>query len=153
MPVTLHLVDNAAWVEDAQIRLDLQRIYLDAPAERLPAAVDDFIRDHLSAGHFFGCARFNDRLLGAVAVRSDPDAWWLSQMCVRKTTRRRGVGSRLLALISRSAHDRGCQLRVPASQLPMPDQMLLSRLGYRLHATGNYFELDPPLQGQGEETP
>ncbi|AMC99651.1 MULTISPECIES: acetyl-CoA sensor PanZ family protein [Halomonas] len=150
MPVTLHIVDHAAWALDAQARQDLQRIYADAPAARLSAPVDDFIQHHLEAGHFFGCARFNDRLLGAVAVSADAEAWWLSELCVRKTTRRRGVGSRLLALVSSAAADRGLDLRAPASQLPMADQLLLSRLGYRLHAAGNYFELAPPLQGGGK---
>lgn len=150
MPVTLHFVDQAAWAADAQAQQDLQRIYADAPADRLPGAVDDFIHDHLVAGHCFGCARFNDRLLGAVAIRSDSEAWWLSQLCVRKTTRRRGVGSRLLALVSSAAHQEGRQLRAPASQLPLPDQLLLTRLGYRLHDTGDYFELDPPSQGDSE---
>ncbi|SDK70966.1 acetyl-CoA sensor PanZ family protein [Billgrantia gudaonensis] len=150
MPVTLHFVDRAAWAADSQAQHDLQRIYADAPADRLPGSVDDFIDGHLAAGHFFGCARFNDRLLGAVAIRSDPDAWWLSQLCVRKTTRRRGVGSRLLALVSGAAYRQGCQLRAPASQLPLPDQLLLARLGYRLHGTGDYFELVPPSQGDSE---
>ncbi|PMR77225.1 acetyl-CoA sensor PanZ family protein [Billgrantia endophytica] len=149
MPVTLHHVDQAAWASDMQVRHDLQRIYADAPVERLSVPVDEFIRSHLDAGDFFSCARFNDRLLGAVAVRSDAQAWWLLELCVRKTTRRRGVGSRLLALVSSSARSQGLELRVPASQLPLPDQLLLSRLGYRLHATGDYFELAPPLQGGG----
>jgi GNAT superfamily N-acetyltransferase len=149
MPVTLHPVDKVAWEADAQARHDLSRIYADAPAQRLSLPVDDFIREHLENGYFFGCARFNDRLLGAVAVRADSQAWWLSQLCVRKTTRRRGVGSRLLALVSHAAHAQGLQLRVPAAQLPLPDQLLLSRLGYRLHDTGGYFELDPPQQENG----
>jgi len=150
MPVTLHFVDQAAWAADSQAQQDLQRIYADAPAERLPGAVDDFIHDHLAAGNFFGCARFNERLLGAVAIHPEADAWWLSQLCVRKTTRRRGVGSRLLALVSSAAYQEGRQLRAPASQLPLPDQLLLSRLGYRLHDTGDYFELDAPSQGDSE---
>ncbi|TFH84961.1 GNAT family N-acetyltransferase [Billgrantia azerbaijanica] len=150
MPVTLHFVDQAAWAADSQTQQDLQRIYADAPAERLSGSVDDFIRDHLAAGNFFGCACFNDRLLGAVAIHSDPEAWWLSELCVRKATRRRGVGSRLLALVGSAARQEGRQLRAPASQLPLPDQLLLSRLGYRLHDTGDYFELDPPSQGDSE---
>ncbi|WP_163559743.1 acetyl-CoA sensor PanZ family protein [Halomonas sp. NO4] len=150
MPVTLYFVDQAAWEADAQVQQDLQRIYADAPAERLPVPVDEFVHDHLGAGNFFGCARFNDRLLGAVAIRPDAEAWWLSELCVRKTTRRRGVGSRLLALVSSAAHEQGRQLRAPASQLPLADQLLLSRLGYRLHDTGDYFELDTPSQGDSE---
>ncbi len=150
MPVTLHPVDRAAWEADAQARSDLARIYADAPAERLPAPVDAFIDGHLAAGHAFLCARFNDRLLGAVAVRDDGVAWWLSHFCVRKPTRRRGVGSRLLALVSESANAEGKPLRAEAAQLQMADQVLLSRLGYRLTRDGDHYELILP--GQDKET-
>ncbi|SEL56396.1 acetyl-CoA sensor PanZ family protein [Halomonas daqiaonensis] len=149
MPVTLQQVDLAAWEADAQVRLDLARIYADAPAERLPLPVDNFIRDHLKNGHLFSCARFNDRLLGAVAVIPDQHAWWLSNLCVRKTARRRGVGSRLLMLVSEAAHVQGRRLYADSSDLPVADQMLLSRLGYRLTKDGDYFELDlSPKGGQ-----
>ncbi|EPC02902.1 hypothetical protein L861_24150 [Litchfieldella anticariensis FP35 = DSM 16096] len=148
MPVTLHKVDHATWAGDTQVAQDLSRIYADAPTERLPLPADEFILQHLSRGDFFCCARFNDRLLGAVAVIRDNEAWWLSHFCVRKTTRRRGVGSRLLALVAESAHAEGLVLRVAVSSLMMGDQLLLSRLGYRLVEGGNYFELNP-LASQG----
>ncbi|MCC5882707.1 MAG: acetyl-CoA sensor PanZ family protein [Halomonas sp.] len=151
MPVTLHFVDKRVWASDEQVQHDLQRIYADAPAARLAVPVDAFLREHLEAGHFFGCARFNDRLLGAVAVCADEQAWWLSEMCVRKATRRRGVGSRLLALVSDAARAEGRELRAPSSQLPVVDQVLLTRLGYRPHASGDYYELIPPLQGGGNQ--
>ncbi|XKE45835.1 acetyl-CoA sensor PanZ family protein [Halomonas organivorans] len=150
MPVTLDRVDHAAWEADAQVQTDLVRIYADAPAERLSLPPDAFIRVQLEDAGFFCCARFNDRLLGAVAVSPDDEAWWLSHLCVRKTTRRRGVGSRLLALTSAAAHEDGHRLRVMASELPFPDQMLLSRLGYRLTQAGDYFELDLPPKGAGQ---
>ncbi|MCE8018327.1 acetyl-CoA sensor PanZ family protein [Halomonas sp. MCCC 1A17488] len=149
MPVTLHLVDQAVWATDPQIKHDLQRIYADAPAERLGVPVAAFLREHLEAGHFFACARFNERLLGAVAVSADDQAWWLSELCVRKATRRRGVGSRLLALVSDAARTAGRELRTHSWQLPVADQVLLTRLGYRLDITGDHFVLAPPLQGGG----
>lgn len=142
MPVTLQRVDQTAWDADSQLHVDLRRIYEDVPVERLPMPVDEFIHDHLAAGHVFFCARFNDRLLGAVAVVKEGSAWWLSHFCVRKTTRRRGVGSRLLTLVSESAHQQACRLYVASRHLPMADQLLLSRMGYRLAQTGDYFELD-----------
>ncbi|MGR2739887.1 acetyl-CoA sensor PanZ family protein [Billgrantia sp. Q4P2] len=150
MPVTLHLVDQAVWASDPQVQHDLQRIYADAPAERMGVPVAAFLQEHLEAGHFFGCARFNERLLGAVAVKADEQAWWLSELCVRKATRRRGVGSRLLGLVSDAARTGGRELRTLSSQLPVADQMLLARLGYRLDITGDYFVLAPPLQGGGK---
>jgi GNAT superfamily N-acetyltransferase len=150
MSVTLHYLDQAAWEADARAREDLARIYADAPAERLPAPVDDFIRDHLREGHFYFCARFNGRLLGAVAVQDADAAWWLSHLCVRATTRRRGVGSSMLALVGESARREGRRLRVHGSQLPLADQLLLSRLGYRPTPSGDYFELTLPGQGDAE---
>ncbi|MDL4863593.1 acetyl-CoA sensor PanZ family protein, partial [Halomonas elongata] len=68
MPVTLQRVDQAAWASDPQARTDLLRIYADAPTERLPQDPEAFVHEHLAASHFFCCAHFNDRLLGAVAV-------------------------------------------------------------------------------------
>ena len=77
---------------------------------------------------------------------------------VRKTTRRRGVGSRLMALISEQAKEEGRVLRIATTTLPLADRVLLSKLGYRpiadaeptepgLPATSDFVELDP--QGKG----
>ncbi|MDR5900537.1 MULTISPECIES: acetyl-CoA sensor PanZ family protein [Halomonas] len=141
MPVTLHPVDRGACDMDAQARTDLVRIYADAPAERLPSAPDAFIEAHLDSGGNFLCARFNDRLIGAIALRDDGEAWWLSHFCVRKPTRRRGVGSRLLTLVAQAASAEGKPLRVEVAQLQMADQLMLSRLGYRLDRSGDHYEL------------
>lgn len=160
MPVTLQHVDQARWQADEQVRLDLVRIYRDAPQERMPTpTVEPFIEQHLNGQHFFACAHFNDRLLGAVAVQEGEDrAWWLSELCVRKTTRRRGVGSRLMALLGEQAKQEGRVLRIETSSLPLADRVLLSKLGYRpmanpktplagMPATSDFVELDP--QGKG----
>lgn len=144
MPVTLHPVDRDACVADAQVRTDLARIYADAPAERLPAPPDVFIEEHLSSGGTFLCAHFNDRLIGALALRDDGEAWWLSHFCVRKPTRRRGVGSRLLTLVAEAASAEGRPLRVEVAQLEMADQLMLARLGYRLDRSGDHYELALP---------
>lgn len=151
MPVTLHLVDKQDWDADAQIRQDLQRIYTDAPAGRLHQPVETYIAEQLAAGHFFGCARFNDRLVGAAVINADAQAWWLAQLCVRKETRRRGVGSRLLLLIGETARAAGCELRVLSSQLLVADQLLLVRLGYRLDPASDYFALVSSPQGDVTE--
>ncbi|WP_148252632.1 acetyl-CoA sensor PanZ family protein [Aidingimonas lacisalsi] len=143
MPVTLYRVDHAIWAADAQVACGLSRIYADAPPDRLPQPSGVFVEMHLRAGGVFYCARFNARLLGAVAARVDDEEWWLSHMCVRKTTRRRGVGSRMLALVAAAAAQEGCVIRVHAASLMMGDQLLLSRLGYRLVAGGDHFELNP----------
>ncbi|SHF77524.1 Acetyltransferase (GNAT) domain-containing protein [Modicisalibacter ilicicola DSM 19980] len=147
MPVTLTEVDHAGWVADSQARADLSRIYHDAPGERLPAPADEFVCEHLKHGGVFCCALFDNRLLAAVSVNKASAAWWLAHFCVRKNMRRRGIGSRLLALISEAAHDQGKALRVEAMHLQMEDQLLLVRLGYRLEASGTYFELNPLAAG------
>lgn len=147
MPVTLEEVDHARWVAEGQVRTDLSRIYHDAPRERLPRSPDVFVREHLEQGGVFCGASFNDRLLAAVSVIKHADAWWLSHFCVRKTTRRRGVGSRLLILIAEAAHAQDAVLRIEAAQLQLEDQLLLTRLGYRLEASGSYFELNPFASG------
>lgn len=146
MPVTLYRVDQDLWDADEQVRIDLTRIYGDAPHERLKVPPGTFILTHLSQG-FFWTARFNDRLLGAVAVSPDERGWRLFDLCVRKTTRRRGVGSRLLALVSAEAAQLGLALRVQASQLELADQVLLQRMGYCLTRDGDYFQLDLSTTG------
>ncbi|MYL25016.1 acetyl-CoA sensor PanZ family protein [Vreelandella massiliensis] len=155
MPVTLHHVDRARWEADAQTRLDLVRIYQDAPDDRMPPhTVEPFIEQHLKAQHAFACALFNARLLGAVALKEAEDgAWWLSDLCVRKTTRRRGVGSRLMALLAEQAYAEGRAVRIKTASLPLADRVLLSKLGYRpveqpavepgKPATSDFVELDP----------
>lgn len=146
MPVTLHHVDQARWEADEQVRLDLVRIYQDAPQERMPTpTVEPFIDAHFNGRHFFACALFNDRLLGAVAVQEGTDrAWWLSELCVRTTTRRRGVGSRLMALLGEQAKQEGRVLRIETSSLPLADRVLLSKLGYRPMANPMTWRGCPP---------
>lgn len=150
MPVILEEIDHTRWAEDAQAGVDLSRIYHDAPVERLPVNADDFIRERLEAGDVFCCALFNDRLLGAVCVHKDQHAWWLSHFCVRKITRRRGVGSRLLSLVAEAAKSQGYVLRVEMTQLHMEDQLMLARLGYRLRTNSPYFELNPLASGESQ---
>lgn len=160
MPVTLQYVDQARWDAEDQVRIDLVRIYEDAPQERMPTpTVLPYIERHLKQQHYFACAHFNDRLLGAVAVQDGDDrAWWLSELCVRKTTRRRGVGTRLMALLGEQAKAQGRVLRIETTSLPLADRVLLSKLGYRpmekaspakpgTPAISDFVELDP--QGKG----
>ncbi|WP_192036024.1 acetyl-CoA sensor PanZ family protein [Halomonas sp. YLGW01] len=149
MPVTLQKVAKAEWERDAQLALDLSRIYADAPAERLPLPADAYIRDQFDRQGIFCCARFNDRLLGAVAMTVVDGVWWLSNLCIRKTTRRRGVASRLVTLICQEAFREGCLLRVAASMLMLGDELLLKRLGFRLVAGGEHYELDPKISQGG----
>lgn len=132
MPVTLLVVDERRYHADAQVRQDLERIYAEVPEDRLPAAsATDFITAELAAGKWFGCACFNDRLLGGVLILPQSDAWWLSQLCVRQTTRRRGVGTRLMVLLGAHARASEVTLRIATGSLPLADRLLVSKLGYK----------------------
>nr|WP_299380549.1 acetyl-CoA sensor PanZ family protein [uncultured Halomonas sp.] len=147
MAVTLTEVDHGCWETHDQVKVDLSRIYHDAPSERLPQNANTFVQTHLNGGGVFCCALFDDRLLAAVSVQKEADAWWLAYFCVRKSMRRRGIGSRLMALIAEAAREQGRTLRVEAAQLQLEDQLLLTRLGYRPKAGGVYFELNPLAAG------
>ena len=130
MPVTLQMIDHARWQTDEQVRIDLSRIYHEAPSERLPLAPDDFIQANLAAGHRFCSAFFNDRHIGALLCEDEGDAWKISHCCVRKSTRRRGVGTRLMALLSLETASAQRLLVVPSQGLTLADELLVSRLGY-----------------------
>ena len=49
---------------------------------------------------------------------------------MRKSTRRRGVGTRLMALLSLEAASAQRLLVVPSQGLTLADELLVSRLGY-----------------------
>ena len=55
--------------------------------------------------------RFNDRLLGAARLQRHQDVWHLSQLCVRKITRRRGVAERLVNEGAKNGPDSGATLQ------------------------------------------
>ena len=75
----------------AQDRLDLAKIYADAPDWLFAPHADGaaLVAAGLAAGELIA-GRFNDRLLGAALLRRGDDAWQLSHLCVRGITRGRG---------------------------------------------------------------
>ncbi len=99
-------------------QVDLIKIYQDAPlwlTSGVPAQewLEQCMAD--SHVHIFG-ARFNDRLLAAALVTSSPtDAsqWTLTWLTVRKVTRDRGVGQRLVEEIQRITSDKHAVLTLP----------------------------------------
>ncbi|UUC85773.1 aspartate 1-decarboxylase autocleavage activator PanM [Stutzerimonas stutzeri] len=94
---------------------DLAKIYADAPEWLLTpyASADTLIAAALADGSLIA-GRFNDRLLGAALLQRGDDAWRLSHLCVRKLTRKRGVGRRLLEETQRQASEAGKPLRLAA---------------------------------------
>ncbi len=114
----------------AQDRLDLAKIYADAPDWLFAPHADGaaLVAAGLAAGELIA-GRFNDRLLGAALLRRGDDAWQLSHLCVRGITRGRGVGRRLLDEARRLAAEAGKPLRLVAPDghlRPVPSR----------HATG-----------------
>lgn len=94
---------------------DLAKIYADAPDWLLApySSADTLIAAALTDGSLIA-GRFNDRLLGAALLQRGDDAWRLSHLCVRKLTRKRGVGRRLLEETQRQASEAGKPLRLAA---------------------------------------
>ncbi len=94
---------------------DLAKIYADAPDWLLApySSADTLIAAALADGSLIA-GRFNDRLLGAALLQRGGDAWRLSHLCVRKLTRKRGVGRRLLEETQRQASEAGKPLRLAA---------------------------------------
>jgi len=129
MPVIVEAVVQPS----AQDRTDLEKIYADAPAWLLAPYPDAAsLVDAGLAGGWLIAGRFNARLLGAAWLRQDEGGWNLSHLCVRKITRCRGVGQRLIAAARQRAGET-CQplrLQAPARQLEV--QALARRLDLAL---------------------
>jgi len=125
MPIIVEPLNQAT----SQDRQDLQKIYHDAPDwlftpfSGQAQLIEDCLRDGtLIAG------RFNDRLLGAARLQRHQDAWHLSQICVRKITRRRGVAERLVAEAQKMAAQSGMTLRLLAPAGHLEAQALAAKL-------------------------
>lgn len=111
-----------------QDRIDLAKIFADAPPwllepyENAEALIEAGLADgSLIAG------RFNDRLLGAALLQRGAAHWRLSHLCVRKVTRRRGVGKRILEESQRLAGDVGKQLHLAAHADQLEAQAVAAR--------------------------
>jgi N-acetylglutamate synthase-like GNAT family acetyltransferase len=71
------------------------------------------IHSRIEAGQLFLCARLNFRIIGAVWIRIQGPVAALEMLSVVPETRRRGVGSRLIAYAENEALTRECkQLQV-----------------------------------------
>ena len=91
-------------------RIDIEKIRNDAP-EWLPTdqSIDEWLNQ---PGLMLFGARFNDRLLGAALVTETEKQWNLIWLCVRKVTRNRCVGQRVISELTRMAGESGCTLLV-----------------------------------------
>ncbi|MGA8134857.1 MULTISPECIES: acetyl-CoA sensor PanZ family protein [Pseudomonas] len=125
MPIVVESLTEASY-QDQQ---DLQKIYLDAPAWLFAPQADgqQLIETALADGSLIA-GRFNDRLLGAARLERRADLWLLSQLCVRKVTRRRGVAERLVTEAARMARLAGAELRLLAPAGHLEAQALAAKL-------------------------
>ena len=111
-----------------QDRIDLAKIFADAPAWLLAPHTDaaTLIEAALASQSLIG-GRFNDRLLGAALLQRGATQWRLSHLCVRKITRRRGVGRRLVEESLRLAGEAGLPLHLAAPAEQLEAQALAAR--------------------------
>lgn len=146
MPVLLQIVDNTT---DSALIEQLEKIYTDSQPERLtlngdknPLSVTQFVSAVLAdPARQFYCALFNQRLIGAIVINPTADHWQASHFCVRKVTRRRRVGTRLLELTLNAAQQAGQTLKIPAQDMLTPDHILLQRMGYLLAEENEHYLL------------
>ncbi|MCF6751643.1 MULTISPECIES: acetyl-CoA sensor PanZ family protein [Stutzerimonas stutzeri group] len=125
MPVYVETVTQPS----PQDRSDLAKIYADAPAWLLTphASAEALIESALADGSLIA-GRFNDRLLGAAVLQRGDSVWRLSHLCVRKLTRQRGVGRRLLEETQRLAAQAGKPLHLAAPAGHLEASALAARL-------------------------
>ncbi len=109
--------------------VDLAKIFADAPEWLLaPHATADALIHHALTQGTLVAGRFNDRLLGAGVLQRGSTNWQLSHLCVRKITRRRGVGKRILEESQRLAAEAGQQLHLAAPKGHLEAQALAARI-------------------------
>jgi ribosomal protein S18 acetylase RimI-like enzyme len=125
MPVTVQMLEDASY-QDQQ---DLQKIYRDAPQWLFaPYSGDAQLIESSLADSALIAGRFNDRLLGAARLTRHDKVWYLSHLCVRKVTRRRGVAERLVNQAQKMASQAGAQLRLLAPAGHLETQALAAKL-------------------------
>ncbi|WRH92743.1 acetyl-CoA sensor PanZ family protein [Pseudomonas fluorescens] len=125
MPIVVQALKDASY-QDQQ---DLQKIYRDAPEWLLApfSGEAELIESALADGTLIA-GRFNDRLLGAARLQKHHDVWYLSHLCVRKVTRRRGVAERLVNQARKMASQAGAELRLLAPIGQFEAQALAAKL-------------------------
>ncbi|MFJ4197503.1 acetyl-CoA sensor PanZ family protein [Pseudomonas sp. NPDC089534] len=125
MPIIVQAL-NAADFQDQE---DLQKIYRDAPPWLFApySGALQLIEGALADGSLIA-GRFNDRLLGAARLHPQGSVWYLSHLCVRKVTRRRGVAERLVNEARKMASQAGAQLRLQAPSGHLEAQALAAKL-------------------------
>ena len=125
MPIVVQALKDASY-QDQQ---DLQKIYRDAPEWLFaPFSGEAELIESALANETLIAGRFNDRLLGAGILQRHHDIWYLSHLCVRKITRRRGVAERLVNQAQKMASQAGAELRLLGPAEHLEAQALAAKL-------------------------
>lgn len=125
MPIVVEFLQSATYQDQG----DLQKVYRDAPAGFFEPFTDalQLVEQCLGDGSLIA-ARLNNRLLGAARLQCRETIWELSHLCVRTSTRRRGVAASLIVGAQKSASQAGCELRL-LTTAPSPEiQALAAKL-------------------------
>lgn len=102
---------ETATTSSAQDTADLVKIYADAPEWLfIPYADSSDLLKQAQHQQELVVGRFNSRLLGAGVLRKTANAWYLSHVCVRELTRKRGVARRILEEAQRLASENKVKL-------------------------------------------
>lgn len=115
-----------------QDRQDVQRIYADAPAawQLSSEQVEPWLNAALAAKQLI-VGRFNGRLLGACSLRQQGDGLYVSHLCVRAMTRKRGVGRRIWDEVLHQAATQGRALYLIQPDRPSEAQLLAPKVALR----------------------
>jgi GNAT superfamily N-acetyltransferase len=122
--------------------LDLQKIYHDLPHQTELAADAEALKQHiqtrLAQGDELFAARFNDRLLAScwLGARLEGQKYGelsprqISDFCVRKVTRRRGVGLQFMQTMINQQPDKAITIYTAPSHDESGLHALLTRIGF-----------------------
>lgn len=106
MPVTLQKLTQQELAQQDVWQADAEKLWQEAFANQL-AEINQLLSQETT---WLAAAIFNGRLLGGVLVTEKNDTWQLSFLAVRKTTRNRGVASRLMQLVSQLAQEQKAKI-------------------------------------------
>ena len=111
---------------------DLQRIYADAPIEWALSSekIEAWLTQALKAQQLM-VGRFNGRLLGACCVHEQEGVLYLSHLCVRAVTRKRGVGRRIWDQVLCRAAEHGLKLYLMPPDVPTEPVLISTDLPLR----------------------
>lgn len=106
MPVTLEKLTHQQLAENEVWQADAEKLWQEA----FPSQLEEINQQLSQANTWLAAAIFNGRLLGGVLVSANHDNWQLNFLAVRKTTRKRGVATRLMQLVEALAQEQKAKI-------------------------------------------